>query len=503
LRILLDTNILILRENNHTIPENLAQMMQLINGLENSSICIHRLSIKEIQKDKNVERQKINLSKINSYAVLTDYPDYASDAEFIIRIPEPKTENDIIDNQLLYCAYKNVVDILITEDAGILNKAEQLNIEQVLNINGAIAYFKTLYTNTDINLLPIFKKVNGYDVDIKDPIFESLRADYKGFDVWWKNKVWRRELFIFERERKINAILIPKIEQNETIDCTPELKRDKILKICTFKVSEDSRGLKLGERLLKMAFDFAILNNVFEIYLTHYKQDSDYLIPLLQNFGFSKYGENKDGEEIYLKKIIPDGTINLRDKNGAAEINKTFYPAFYDGSIIKKHIIPIEPKFHERLFPDVNIGPKQLSLLEPNTTSEGNSIKKAYICNSNSHKLNIGDVVLFYRSQDIKALTTLGTVESVYYDLTDPEQIAKLIAKRTVFSIDEIREKCKSRVTVILFNQNFNLKDNYKFANLKKKKIINNNLESITEIKEEENYKEIIKGNIDERFIIH
>ena len=28
----------------------------------------------------------------------TDYPDYASDAEFIIRIPEPKTENDIIDH---------------------------------------------------------------------------------------------------------------------------------------------------------------------------------------------------------------------------------------------------------------------------------------------------------------------------------------------------------------------------------------------------------------------
>ena len=477
-------------------------MMQLINGLENNSICVHNLSIKEIQKDKNIERQKINLSKINSYAVLTDYPDYIKDSEFIRQIPAPKTENDIIDNQLLYCAYKNVIDILITEDTGILNKAEHLNIEQVLNINGAIAYFKTLYTNTDISLLPIFKKVNGYDVDIKDPIFESLRADYKGFDAWWKNKVWRRELFIFERNHKINAILIPKIEQNEKIDCIPELKREKILKICTFKVSEDSQGLKLGERLLKMAFDFAILNNVFEIYLTHYKQNSDYLIPLLQNFGFSKYGENKEGEEIYLKKIIPEGAIKLRDKNDAAEINKTFYPAFYDGSIIKKHIIPIEPMFHDRLFPDVNIGSKQLSLLEPNTTSEGNSIKKAYICNSNSHKLNIGDVVLFYRSQDIKALTTLGTVESIHYDLTNAEQIAKLIAKRTVFSIEEIKEKCHSKVTVILFNQNFNLKHNYKYTDLKNKQIVNGYIQGITEISDEK-YKEIIKENIDERFIIH
>lgn len=502
MRILLDTNILILRENNHTIPENLAKMLQLINGLENSSICVHHLSIKEIQKDKNIERQKINLSKINSYAVLTDYPNYEDDSKFVSEIPKPKTENDIIDNQLLYCAYKNVIDILITEDIGILNKAEHLNIEQVLNINGAIAYFKTLYTNTNINLLPIFKKVKGYEIDLNDPIFESLKMDYAGFINWWKEKVWRRELFIFERENKIKAILIPKIEQNEKIECTPELKREKILKICTFKVSDDSRGLKLGERLLKMAFDFAILNNVFEIYLTHYKQASDYLIPLLQSFGFSKYGENKDGEEIYLKKIIPDSTIDLKNKEDVTKINKTFYPAFYDGSIIKKHIIPIAPRFHERLFPDVNIGVRQLSLFEPSSGSEGNSIKKAYICNSNSHKVNVGDIILFYRSQDIKAITTIGTVESIYYNLRDAEQIAKIIAKRTVFSIEEIKEKCKSDVIVILFNQNFNLKQNYKYKDLKTKKIVNGYIQGITEIPNEK-YKEIIEENIDERFIIH
>ena len=502
MKILLDTNILILRENNHTIPENLAQMLQLINGLENSSICVHHLSFKEIQKDKNIERQRINLSKINSYAILNEYPDYSKDTQFIELLPKPRSENDIIDNQLLYCAYKNVIDILITEDVGILNKAENLNIEQVLNINGAISYFKTLYTNTDINLLPIFKKVSGYEVNLADPIFDSLRADYEGFDNWWKEKVWRRELFIFERENKINAILIPKIEQNEKIDCTPELNRQKILKICTFKVSEDSRGLKLGERLLRMAFDFARLNNVFEIYLTHYKQESDYLIPLLKNFGFSKFGNKSNGEEIYLKKIMPDSDIDVKKTEDIVQINKEYYPAFYDGSMVKKHLIPIEPKFHDRLFPDVNIGGRQISLFGPNIKSEGNSIKKAYICNSNSHKINIGDIIIFYRSQDIQALTTIGTVESIYYDLNDPEMIAKIIAKRTVFNIEEITDRCKSNVTVILFNQNCNLKKNYKFKELKKEKIINNNLESITEI-ENEKYKKIIEGNIDDCFIIH
>lgn len=65
MRILLDTNILILRENNHIVPENLAHMMNLISGLESSSTWVHPLSISEIKKDGNKERQVINLSKIS------------------------------------------------------------------------------------------------------------------------------------------------------------------------------------------------------------------------------------------------------------------------------------------------------------------------------------------------------------------------------------------------------------------------------------------------------
>ena len=125
-------------------------------------------------------------------------------------------------------------------------------------------------------------------------------------------------------------------------------------------------------------------------------------------------------------------TLFLFFSSGVTFIH-AFFPLFcaYDGLMVKKHLIPIEPKFHDRLFPDVNIGGRQISLFGPNIKSEGNSIKKAYICNSNSHKINIGDIIIFYRSQDIQALTTIGTVESIYYDLNDPEMIAKIIAKRT------------------------------------------------------------------------
>ena len=501
MRILLDTNILILRENNHIVPENLAHMMNLISGLEASSTWVHPLSIDEIKKDGNLERQAVNLSKISGYAILDTYPDYNTDDDFKNSLPIPLSDNDVIDNQLIYSVTKNVVDYLITEDQGILNKAENLGLEQVLNINEAISCFQKFYPNSDINLLPTFQKKKGYEINIKDEIFGTLENEYEGFANWWNSKVSRRELFVYENDNKINAILIPKIEERENIDCTPSLYRDKILKICTFKVAEHSRGLKLGERLLRMAFDYAIANNIEEIYLTHFKQESDYLIPLIQNFGFYKYGKNSLGEEVYLKRIIPNENLENKDVEDIISINRKYYPSFYDGSKVKKHLIPIRPNFHKKLFPDFIGKDHQLTLLTLER-SEGNSIKKAYICNSSSRLINKGDILLFYQTQERKSVTTIGTVEAVYYGLRDAEQIFKLIAKRTVFNLEEVKECCTSDVTVILFNQNFNLENEVEYNQMEQNNIVNGYIQSITNI-DDERYRKVIKDNIDERFIIN
>lgn len=501
MRILLDTNILILRENNHVIPENLSQMMNLINGLEKVSIWVHPLSIQEIKKDKNLERQSVNLSKINGYAILETYPDYTQDKEFVSFISTPLTENDFVDNQLLYCATKNVVDYLITEDQGILNKANSLGLEQVLNINEAISCFKKFYPNSEIDLLPTFKRKMGHEINLDDEIFGTLKNEYN-FTHWWNTKVSRRELFVYENDNRINAILVPKIEEKENIDCSPSLYRERILKICTFKVAEYSRGLKLGERLLKMAFDLAIANNIDEVYLTHFRQEQDYLIPLIESFGFCKYGVNKDGEEVYLKRIVPLEQPCVNNLEDVTSINQTFYPSFYDGSLVKKHLIPIRPNFHKKLFPDFKEkGAHQIPLLTLEF-SEGNSIKKAYICNSGTRLINKGDVLLFYQTHERKAVTTIGTVESVYYGLRDAEQIFKLIAKRTVFNLEEVKECCSSDVTVILFNQNFNLESEVEYNTMEKNNIVNGYIQSITNI-DDKKYRKIIKDNINERFIIH
>ena len=500
MRILLDTNILILRENNHVIPSNVAQLMSLLNGLENCSIHVHPLSIAEINKDQNIQRRDVNLSKITSYAVLNDYPDYQSDIIYNQAVNTPKSSNDIVDNQLLYCVYRNIVDYLITEDQELLSKADILGLETVINTNEAITVFEQFYPVTNINLLQSFINDKAFNFNLQDDIFDSLKEEYHEFPTWWK-KIANRNVYAYKSsEGKINALLIPKIETNETIDCIPYLKYNKVLKICLFKVASHAQGLKLGERLLRIAFDFAINNNIEDIYLTHFCKEKDYLVHLIEGFGFYKYGVNSRGEGVFIKRIIKDKNDNNTDMS---YLNKRYFPSFCSDTSISKHIVPIQPEFHEKLFPDYTPTVKQMKLdILRDTPSEGNSIKKAYICNANTTKIKQNDILLFYRTHDVMSITTLGIVESVYYKQKNPDEILKLIAKRTVFSFDEISKLCSSDVLVILFNQNFHLKNDFSYDKLLKNNIVSGPIQTITEIDTEE-YKKIITGNIDERFIIN
>lgn len=507
MRILLDTNILILRENNHVIPENLAELMQLLTGLR-CTLHIHALSIQEIKKDGNESRRSINLSKLNAYDVINEYPIFLEDEEFIKAVGTCKTTNDEIDNNLIYCVKRHVADYFVTEDNGILNKAEALGLNNIVNINEALNLFKKFKPDTNIDMLPIFIKDKGFNFNLNDGIFNTLKEEYPEFPDWWSKKVSNRDVYAYKDDNEtVNAILVPKIEINEPIDCTPTLIRDRILKICLFKVAEHTRGLKLGERLLRMGIDFAIQNDLDEIYLTHFRQENDTLVYLLEEFGFFKFGKNSRGEEIYLKRITKEDNIEIRE-NSICTLNKKYYPSFYNGDLVKKHFVPIIPEFHKKLFPDYREKNtvQQLALFSilDHNNSEGNSIKKAYISNAQTKKISPGDILLFYRSHEGMCITSVGTVEKVFFDQTDPDEIMKLIAKRTVFSLNDIETLCTSPVLVILFNHNFHLINDVSLQKLRDYTIINprGRIQSINEISHE-NYLKVIEGNIDDRFIIH
>ena len=134
---------------------------------------------------------------------------------------------------------------------------------------------------------------------------------------------------------------------------------------------------------------------------------------------------------------------------------------------------------------------------------EGNTIKKAYLSHSNIKRMGQGDLILFYRSEDKQAITSIGVVEAIYIGIEDSGQILQLVGKRTVFSHEEIEEWArKSPVSIFLFRHHFHLDRPVGLKELIGAHLLKAAPESAKEITNE--YAEIKKlGGINERFTVH
>jgi len=142
MRVLLGTNIIIGREDNKIIDEDLQILMKILNQL-NINIILHQKSIEDIERDKDEERKQITLSKFKTYNLLEEFPEPSNDSKFLNIVGEPKKSNDLIDDYLLYAVYRNAVNFLITEDIGIHKKAKMLDIsDRILSILDTISLFE-------------------------------------------------------------------------------------------------------------------------------------------------------------------------------------------------------------------------------------------------------------------------------------------------------------------------------------------------------------------------
>lgn len=499
MRVLLDTNILIGREDNKIIDQNLQILLRILNKLK-INIVLHPKSIEDIKRDKDTKRKKILLSKFKTYNHLEDFSE-PSDS-FIKLIGEPKSINDIIDNYLLFAVYRNAVTFLITEDIGLHKKAQNVSLsDRVLKVIESLELFAKELPK-EVRLPPALKETTMANLDVNDLIFDSLRIKYPGFNIWFRDKAndGRKCWIYLMRDGSLGAVLIYKFEQ-ESIPSLPPLPEKKRLKIATMKVSHV--GHKIGELLLKKSFELAIRNNIPEIYITHFTEKIDYLVDLIQEYGFIKIATvNRDWtvipEDVYLKKIL----INDKDIKSISpfQISKSFYPNLYDGIRVKKHIVPIQPQYHELLFTDYPGRQTTLNEHMGQLIIEGNTIKKAYLSHSSSKKLETGDILLFYRSVDVKSVVSLGVIESVFYDLTYPNEIISIVGKRTVYSFSEIKEIAKSPTTIILFNFHFHFKKPIKYKTLLNQRILKGPSQSISEIDHDQYLFIKRRGGIDERF---
>lgn len=229
------------------------------------------------------------------------------------------------------------------------------------------------------------RKKRFKEVDLGDPFFDSLKADYPGFEKWYLKKLHDEELAYVLYDNGIQGFLYLKEENEEDFSISPNFSKKRRLKVGTFKIN--AHGTKLGERFVKIIIDEMYKNCYEETYVTIFPKH-DVLIKLLTKYGFCYYGkkESKAGiENVYVKysdKIQNDIFLD--------------YPKF-DIRDNKKFLLSIYPTFHTRMFPDSKLKTEKDHYIE--NISFTNSIEKIFLSGaSNLGNYGKGDLAVIYRT---------------------------------------------------------------------------------------------------------
>lgn len=89
--------------------------------------------------------------------------------------------------------------------------------------------------------------------------------------------------------------------------------------------------------------------------------------------------------------------------------------------------------------------------------------------------------MLFYRSTDEKAVTSLGIVEQ-YEALENANEIVDRVRRRTVYGMTEIEEMARKPTKVMLFRLVKHFIRPPSFDWLKRNRVVNGNIQTIREI---------------------
>lgn len=478
MRFLLDTNILIpLEDSSHVLDKSLANFIRLANA-HGHQLLYHPASEDDFRRDSNTERRKQNLDRIKQYTKL----EYCPPCPWNSSDTGP---NDTADNEILYALQNDAVHALITEDRGIHDKARLKGLlNRVYTIQTAEDLLRRLHDTTQVQL-PNIEEMPLYSLTpfLETEFFDSLRRNYPTFNSWFREKAreGRKAWTSWESTKELGAICIYARQENEMITENGLKLQGPALKLCTFKVGPSVRGRKIGELFLKTAFRYATTNQLENIFIHGNVNENQLLFEMLEDFGFFHVGQHRGSgswDAVYLKQH-PHSEPALA--LAPFEYLKRFFPHFLHGPKIGKYIVPIRPSYHRILFPDYDSpADRQAELFGP-SSAIGNGIKLAYLCHAQTRKMNPGDVVLFYRSRDERAITSLGVVED-YITLEDADNIASRVKRRTVYSMEEIKQMAIKPTRVMLFRLIRHLRRPLSQNMLEDKRILNGSPQSITRI---------------------
>lgn len=460
-KFLIDTNVVIGLEDNHLVDPGLTELNRRCsaNGVR---LFVDAAVDDDIQRDTDAVRRSVTLSKLERFERLRGitYPDEAELARVYGTI---NSVNDRSDCRLLFCLERKAADFLITRDTGLLRRARRIGLgANVLSVEDAVAWLRQTFEPTAVEL-PYIVEREAYAIDRRDPLFDSLRADYAGFDQWFDEKCAKehRKCWLVEVGGVMVGIIIRKDETRAEARVVKSAGA-KILKLRTFKMREEFRGEKFGEQLLKQCLWFAQTNGYDIVYVTAFA-DKDDLRFLLESYGFQVTGRQDNGE-LVLEKVMRKGVLTVDPQADILTFDRACYPRFFDGERVSKYCVPIQGGYHAKLFPEISFRkplplfsgpglPRERITIEHQRRTPGNTIRKVYLCRAQARHLEPGDILLFYLSQDkwleaSQSITTVGIVEQ-WRECTTVEDLVLMTARRSVFSQDELAALQKVRTSPI------------------------------------------------------
>lgn len=438
MRVLLDTNIIIHRENRKVSNYSVGHLFRWLDKLKHDKI-VHPLSVSEIQKYHDPEVQEAFAVKLGAYNILQSTA--TPTQEFISRTGAiEKTENDRIDNCLLYEVALGHVDLLITEDRRLRNKATRLGLSnKVFSIDTFISLVSAENPELiEYKMLAVKKECFG-TIDINDPFFDSFKVAYPGFERWFMSKCDEEAYVCRNDTNNVLGFLYLKTEglDENYADIEPTFAPKKRLKVGTFKV--ESTGFRLGERFMKIIFDNALQRNVDEIYVTLFTDRGELraLYDLAVRWGFCEHGRKitNGKEELVLVKTLKQYNPHISVRENFPNLR----------GACNKYIVPIYPQYHTTLLPDSKLNNEnEIDFVgrEPHRYA----LQKVYISWAPCYDAKPGDIVLFYRTgptgtnkKYTSVVTTVAVVDEIIQNFASEDDFLRVCQNRSVFSTEELK----------------------------------------------------------------
>ncbi|MBM6550307.1 hypothetical protein [Marinomonas ostreistagni] len=340
------------------------------------------------------------------------------------------------------------------------------------------------------------------NINLNDPFFDSLKADYIEFSDWFNRKANAQDAayVLYDTNQHIEGFMYLKIEDGGVNDVSPPLPNGRHLKIGTFKF--ESAGTRRGERFIKKMFDLAFEFNADNIYVTVFSKH-DYLMTLFQRYGFIIHGS----------KNTPNGIENVLTKdmyNTKPDMLENYPMVNYNS---RKYLLSIYPNYHTRMLPDSILNNETHDIIRD--VSYTNSIHKIYLCAAYGvENLRRGDSLIIYRTSDRpgqawyrSVITSLCVVEEVrsVYDFPTLNDFLKYTSAYSVFTHDELVYfyNSKKYPHIIKFTYNTALKKRVTRGQLIEAGCIQDTRINLLEISDSQFIDMLQLGNVNERFIIN